>query len=142
MSAAAPAPSARGSASAGVVLTPDRRRIVYAFGAAVLVFAVGAVLHPGFASADSIEAILVIASFVGFVAAGQTFVVLVGGIDLSVPWVLNGAAILLVTTLARPRQAGLMGGAADARDRARGRARQRPRRRLPRRARRRDDARR
>jgi ribose/xylose/arabinose/galactoside ABC-type transport system permease subunit len=35
---------------------------------------------------------------VGFVAAGQTFVVLIGGIDLSVPWVLNGAAILFVTT--------------------------------------------
>jgi ribose transport system permease protein len=79
-------------------LTPDRRRILYAFAAAVLVFAVGAVLKRGFASRDSIEAILVIASFVGFVAAGQAFVVLVGGIDLSVPWVLNGAAILLVTS--------------------------------------------
>jgi ribose transport system permease protein len=64
----------------------------------VLVFAIGAALHPGFASAGSIKAILLTASFVGFVAAGQTFVVLVGGIDLSVPWVLNGAAILLVTT--------------------------------------------
>ena len=52
-------------------------------------FAVGDVLQPGFASAASIKAILVIASFVGFVAAGQTFVILVGGIDLSVPWVLN-----------------------------------------------------
>jgi ribose transport system permease protein len=79
-------------------LTADRRRILYAFGAAVLVFAVGEVLKPGFARPHSVEAILVIASFVGFVAAGQAFVVLVGGIDLSVPWVLNGAAILLVTT--------------------------------------------
>jgi ribose transport system permease protein len=79
-------------------LTADRRRILYAFGAAILVFVIGEILKPGFASADGIEAILVIASFVGFVAAGQTFVVLIGGIDLSVPWVLNGAAILLVTT--------------------------------------------
>jgi ribose transport system permease protein len=79
-------------------LTPDRRRILYAFGAAVLVFVVGGFVHSGFASAGSVKAILVIASFVGFVAAGQTFVILVGGIDLSVPWVLNGAAILLVTT--------------------------------------------
>ena len=30
-------------------------------------------------------------------AAGQTFVMLIGGIDLSVPWTLNGAAILLIT---------------------------------------------
>ena len=31
-------------------------------------------------------------------AAGQTFVILIGGIDLSVPWVLNAASILLVTS--------------------------------------------
>jgi ribose transport system permease protein len=79
-------------------LTPDRRRVLYAFGAAILVFVVGDLLHPGFASAASVKSILVIASFVGFVAAGQTFVILVGGIDLSIPWVLNGAAILLVTS--------------------------------------------
>ena len=52
-------------------------------------FVVGAFLHSGFASWGSVSAILVVASFVGFVAAGQTFVILVGGIDLSVPWVLN-----------------------------------------------------
>jgi ribose transport system permease protein len=79
-------------------LTPDRRRILYAFGAAILVFAVGGFVHAGFASPASVKAILVIASFVGFVAAGQTFVILIGGIDLSVPWVLNGAAILFATT--------------------------------------------
>ena len=44
---------------------------------------------------------LVVASFIGFVAAGQMLVVLVGGIDLSIPWVLNGAAIVLMTTVAR-----------------------------------------
>jgi ribose transport system permease protein len=79
-------------------LTADRRRILYAFGAAVLLFIVGEILKPGFASWNGIQAILEIASFVGFVAAGQAFVILIGGIDLSVPWVLNGAAILLVTS--------------------------------------------
>jgi ribose transport system permease protein len=79
-------------------LTRDRRRIVYAYLAAILLFVVGAFVHPGFASPGSIAAILTVASFVGLVAAGQTFVVLIGGIDLSVPWVLNGAAILLVTS--------------------------------------------
>jgi ribose transport system permease protein len=78
--------------------TRDRRRIIYAYVAAVLLFAVGEFVHPGFARLNSITAILTVASFVGLVAAGQTFVVLIGGIDLSVPWVLNGAAILLVTT--------------------------------------------
>lgn len=79
-------------------LDRDRRRIVYAFAAGIVLFAVGQIVHPGFARLDSIAAILTIASFVGIVAAGQTFVILIGGIDLSVPWVLNGAAILMVTT--------------------------------------------
>ncbi|SMF64474.1 monosaccharide ABC transporter membrane protein, CUT2 family [Tistlia consotensis] len=79
-------------------LNRDRRRILYAFLAAILLFAVGEIVHPGFASPGSIGAIVMVASFVGLVAAGQTFVVLIGGIDLSVPWVLNGASILLVTS--------------------------------------------
>jgi ribose transport system permease protein len=75
-------------------LTRDRRRTLVAFSFAVIVFVVGAFLHSGFASWASLSAILEVASFVGFVAAGQTFVILVGGIDLSVPWVLNSTAIL------------------------------------------------
>jgi len=79
-------------------LSVERRRILYAFAGAILLFIIGQIVHPGFASQSSIQEVLVIASFVGFVAAGQMFVILIGGIDLSVPWVLNGAAILLVTS--------------------------------------------
>jgi ribose transport system permease protein len=78
--------------------TVGRRRVLYACGAAILLFAIGNLLRPGFAGLSSIEAVLVVASFVGLVAAGQTFVILIGGIDLSVPWILNAAAILLVTS--------------------------------------------
>ncbi|HWI27835.1 MAG TPA: ABC transporter permease [Stellaceae bacterium] len=83
--------------SMGRFFTQERRRILYAYAAAVLLFLGGEAVRPGFASVASIEAVLVVATFVGIVAAGQTFVILIGGIDLSVPWVLNGAAILLVT---------------------------------------------
>ena len=76
----------------------DRRRVVYAFLAAVALFAIGQAVRPGFASLDGVRSILVVAAFVGLVAAGQTFVILIGGIDLSVPWVLNAAAILMVTS--------------------------------------------
>jgi ribose transport system permease protein len=79
-------------------LTPSVQRIVYAFGAAALILVGGTVLHPGFAGWTSLRAMLVVASFIGLVAAGQMLVVLVGGIDLSMPWVLNGAAIVLTTT--------------------------------------------
>ena len=76
----------------------DRRRILYAAVAGVVIFVFGEIVRPGFASVAGIEAVLLNASFVGLVAAGQTFVILIGGIDLSIPSVLNAAAILLVTT--------------------------------------------
>ncbi|MGH7212398.1 MAG: ABC transporter permease, partial [Acetobacteraceae bacterium] len=80
------------------LLSRDQWRIVAAACAAVLLFVVGDLVRPGFASLQGIESVLVVASFVGFVAAGQMFVILIGGIDLSVPWVLNAAAIVMVTT--------------------------------------------
>ena len=76
----------------------ERRRIVYAFAAAIALFVIGEIVRPGFGSPAGIRAVLVVASFVGLVAAGQTFVILIGGIDLSVPWVLNSAAILMVVS--------------------------------------------
>lgn len=78
-------------------IKPDRRRGVYALLAAIVVFAVGEVLQPGFAGASGIKTVLTVASFVGLVAAGQSFVVLIGGIDLSVPWMLNSAAVFMAT---------------------------------------------
>ena len=80
------------------VLDADCRRILYAALAAVAIFVGGAFVRPGFASPAGIEAVLLVSSFAGLVAAGQTFVILIGGIDLSIPSVLNAAAILLVTT--------------------------------------------
>ncbi len=76
----------------------ERRRIAYAYIAVVLLFIIGQIVRPGFASLSSVQSVLVVSSFVGLVAAGQFFVILIGGIDLSVPWVLNAAAILLVTS--------------------------------------------
>jgi ribose transport system permease protein len=80
------------------MLTPSTRRVLYAFLGAAAILIGGGVLHPGFASWTSLRAIFVLASFIGFVGAGQMLVVLVGGIDLSMPWVLNAAAIVLTTS--------------------------------------------
>ncbi|MCW8306588.1 ABC transporter permease [Acidiphilium sp. PA] len=79
-------------------MAAESRRVVYAIAAAVALFLLGQAVHPGFLGLASVESILVIASFVGLVAAGQCFVILIGGIDLSVPWVLNAGAIVLTTT--------------------------------------------
>lgn len=80
------------------VSTPDRRKVVFAWLAVVALFVIGGIVKSGFASGHSISTILVVASFTGYVATGQMFVILIGGIDLSIPWVLNAGAILLVTS--------------------------------------------
>jgi ribose transport system permease protein len=62
----------------------------------VLVVVAGATIS-GFLAQSSIYATLVLASFLGIAAAGQTLVILIGGIDLSVPAMISGAN--LVSTL-------------------------------------------
>ena len=51
-------------------------------------------LFPQILSADYLLQQLQIAAFLGLLATGATIVILLGHIDLSVPWVLTGAAIL------------------------------------------------
>ena len=108
----------------------------------VVLLLVTALFSPGFLSASNLRSVLVLAAFVGIVALGQTFVIIGGGIDLSVPWVLNSAAILMALLcggqslpLLWVAPLLLAGGAGD-------RARQRHRRRALRRAADHHDARR
>ena len=78
-------------------LSRSERGTLLAYIAVVVPFILGGIYRPGFVRPDNIGQLLLIASFVGLVAAGQTFVILIGGIDLSVPWVLNAMAVLLTT---------------------------------------------
>jgi len=71
------------------------RLIVLAYAGMVLLLLVTALFSPGFLSASNMRSTVVLAAFVGIVAFGQTFVIIGGGIDLSVPWVLNSAAIIM-----------------------------------------------
>ncbi len=78
-------------------LSRSERGTLLAYVAVIVLFILGGIYRPGFLRLDNIGQLLLIASFVGLVAAGQTFVILIGGIDLSVPWVLNAMAVLLTT---------------------------------------------
>lgn len=60
-----------------------------------VLFAIGTIHSPGFASQSSISQMLVFASFIGFAALGQTLVILAGGLDLSVPWLMAFGGIEL-----------------------------------------------
>jgi ribose transport system permease protein len=60
----------------------------------LLLVVVGAMLIDGFASFRSLRAILVLASFVGLAAVGQSLVIVMGGIDLSIPFIVSFANIV------------------------------------------------
>ena len=75
----------------------SERGTVFAFAAAIALVIIGGIYRPSFIQPGNLATLLLLASFIGIAAAGQTFVVLIGGIDLSVPWVLNAMAILLTT---------------------------------------------
>ena len=50
----------------------------------ILVVVLGTLLVPSFGSADNLRNVALAASFIGIIAAGMTFVIISGGIDLSV----------------------------------------------------------
>jgi ribose transport system permease protein len=59
-----------------------------------LLFVLGSFLIEGFASERSVRAILVLASFVGLASVGQSLVIVMGGIDLSIPFLVGVANIV------------------------------------------------
>lgn len=71
------------------------RLIVLAYVGMVVLLLITAIFSPGFLSESNLRSTIILAAFVGIVALGQTFVMIGAGIDLSVPWVLNSAAILM-----------------------------------------------
>lgn len=79
-------------------LSQSQRGTTLAYLAVILLFLIGGIYRPSFLSPGNVLQLVLLASFVGLVAAGQTFVILIGGIDLSVPWVLNAMAVLLTTS--------------------------------------------
>jgi ribose transport system permease protein len=60
----------------------------------VVLITIGEWQAPGFASSKNVLQLLKLASFLGLAAVGQTIVMLTGGIDLSIAWVLTGSALV------------------------------------------------
>jgi ribose transport system permease protein len=59
-------------------------------------FVVGSIQIQGFASAVNIKSMLLFASFLGLACVGQTLVALLGGLDLSIPFVIGSANVGLL----------------------------------------------
>lgn len=60
----------------------------------IVVFVLGAILIPGLGSFNSVRSLLVLASLVGLAAVGQTLVILIGGLDLSVSGMIVAGALV------------------------------------------------
>jgi len=69
-------------------------RVVGAFCVAALLHLAGAVLIPGYSSPFAVRAMLVLASLLAVASIGQTLVVIMGGIDLSIPFVIGFANVV------------------------------------------------
>jgi ribose transport system permease protein len=72
----------------------EHRSIVGAYLIAIVMFVVTSAFTSGFSSPSNVRYLLVSATFIGLVGLGQTFVVLGGGVDLSIPYTLNAVALL------------------------------------------------
>ncbi len=73
----------------------EQRVLLIAYSCIFVLLVFAGILSPGFVQPGNLSQQLVLAAFLGVVAAGQTIVILTGGIDLSVSWTLNFAAVLL-----------------------------------------------
>jgi ribose transport system permease protein len=71
------------------------KAIIIAYSLIIVILIVAGIRHDGFLSTSNLRQQLVLASFLGIAAAGQTILILTGGIDLSLAWNLNFSAILL-----------------------------------------------
>ena len=59
-------------------------------------FSIGAMNIDGFSSAMNIKSMLLFASFLGIASVGQTLVALLGGLDLSIPFIIGAANVGLL----------------------------------------------
>ena len=68
--------------------------VVTAFGCILLLLFLGSLYSSNFLSLDYLLQQLKVASFLGVIAAGMMLVILLGHIDLSIPWVMTAGAMM------------------------------------------------
>jgi len=73
----------------------SNRTIILSYIIALLIFIVISIVRPGFASPSHIRILIIDVSILGIIALGQTFVIITGGIDISIPWIVASSATFL-----------------------------------------------
>ena len=67
----------------------------------IALFIIGALTIPGFLSLLNMKAMLVFAAFLGLAVVGQTFVALLGGLDLSIPFLIGASNVALMSLISK-----------------------------------------
>lgn len=78
-----------------VALARRNSGVTIAWIIALALFGLGTALHPDFAAPAHIRTLLLTGSFIALAGVGQTLCILTGGIDLSMPSVISGSAVLV-----------------------------------------------
>src|SRR5215475_12907901 len=84
------------------------RAVLAAIGCNVVLLIAGALYDSNFLSLDYLLQQLQVASFLGVIATGVMLVVLLGHIDLSIPWVVTIGGMMSTATAGRPGLAGAL----------------------------------
>jgi ribose transport system permease protein len=91
----------------------DAVQRLLAFGALLVIIVVFSLLSPNFLQFDNVIGILLATSVNGILALGVTFVIITGGIDLSIGTVMTLSAVItgvLITKMGLPIPVGIVGG--------------------------------
>ncbi|MEQ1940207.1 ABC transporter permease [Mesorhizobium sp. CN5-321] len=78
-------------------LDRDRISVLLIMLGCIVLLLGGSLLYPGFLKLGYILQQLQIAAFLGIIATGAMLVILLGEIDLSVPWTITGTAIVVIS---------------------------------------------
>ena len=95
---------------------PTQRRRVLAFGALILIFIVFSSPIADFLTGSNISGILIATAVNGILAIGVTFVIITGGIDLSIGTVMTLTTVMMgkvITDWGLPIPIGLLAGPGD-----------------------------
>ena len=88
-------PSGRATAAPRLArLTPAGRRVLLSYVILLVVYAGCVAVSREFLTWSTMRLQLVQSTFIGLIAIGETFAILIGQIDLSVPWTITLSAIL------------------------------------------------
>ncbi len=76
-------------------INKSNRTIILSYVSALIIFAVISIVRPGFASPSHIRVLIIDTTILGIIALGQTFAIITGGIDLSLPLIITSSATFL-----------------------------------------------